>query len=64
VWNDLLLVLGVPVFDSSWADVMNSISESDALTQVPAGGLAELAGAPIGELGKVFHDIPIYGELN
>ena len=64
VWNDLFLVLGVPIFDSYWTDVMNSIRESDALTRVPARGLAELAGAPFGELGEVFHKIPTHGELN
>ena len=62
--NDLFLVLGVPILDSCWTDVMDSISESDALTQVPARGFAELAGAPFGKLREVFHKIPMRGELN
>jgi hypothetical protein len=57
-------MLGVPSFDSYWADVMDSVRESDALTQVPTRRFAELTGAPIGKLTEFIHRIPMLGELN
>jgi hypothetical protein len=59
VWNDLLLMFGVPHFDSLWTDVMDAIRESDALAEVPARRFAELAGAPLDKLGEIFHKVRI-----
>ena len=55
VRNDFLGVFDVPPLDSLGADVMDSIGESDALTEVPARRLAELAGAPLDKLREIFH---------
>jgi len=52
-------MFGVPLLNSLGTDVMKSIREGDALTEVPAGRLAELAWAPLDELGEVFHGIGI-----
>jgi len=52
VRNDFLGVFDVPPLDSLGADVMDSISESDSLTKVPARRLTELARTPLDKLGK------------
>jgi len=57
VWNDLFLVLSVPLFDSFGTNVMDSVREGDALTEVPARRPAELARAPLDKLGEILHKI-------
>ena len=61
--DDLFFVRGVPLLDPLWTDVMDAIRESDALPQVSARRLAELAGAPVGKLAKIIHEVPIQGNL-
>jgi hypothetical protein len=56
VWNDLFLVLGVPLLDPFGADVVDAVRESYAFTRIPTGWFAELAGAPIGNLWETFHE--------
>jgi hypothetical protein len=57
VRNDFLGVFDVPPLDSLGADVMDSISESDALPKVPARRLTELARTPLDKLGEIFHNV-------
>ena len=63
VRNDFLGVFDVPPLDSLGADVMDSIGESDALTEVPARRLAELAGAPLDKLRETFHKVRLSRNL-
>jgi hypothetical protein len=64
VWDDLLLVLGVPLIDPFGTDEMDSIREGDALTKIPASRLAELAGAPFDKLREAFHEVGARRETN
>src|SRR6266446_3010373 len=63
VRNDFLGVFDVPPLDSLGADVMDSISESDALTKVPARRLTELARTPLDKLGEIFHNVRLSRNL-
>jgi len=45
-------MFGIPPLDSLRADVMDAILEGDALTEVPARRLTELARPPLDKLRK------------
>jgi hypothetical protein len=61
--NDLLLMFGVPLFDSLGTDVVDAIRKSDTLTEVPAGRLTELARATLDKLREIFHKAGVLRNL-